>query len=346
MEIYVRNADFDRIDLLEGPTSLIWTERYSEYGEFTLELPSTKVPYSSIAVNRYLENTDSQTLMRIETVERRHRSQDDDRVIVTGRSFESFLEERYIAPNVDDEHWTIIGNVAWVASQLVKRICVDGTEYSDRDIIPNLIVAPNDLSDVQAEVKQPIKDLYSGVKELCEEDGFGFRIRFDPDTKTHTFKAYRGTDHSSGQNELPVIIFSGDFDVLNNVSTYDSVMDMKNVAYVHAESIIREVYLGSSRPSGLNRRVLYVDANDIKNPTNGKLDSRGRIELRKHRRIRLVDGEVESTPTYKYRRDYSLGSLVDFVDAKGNKSVVRVSEYITTIDEEGVRSYPTFEAID
>lgn len=344
-DVYILNSSFDSIDLIEGIHSFIWTIRYNSWGDFTMKVPISRFPYTSLQTGNYVWQPTSNRLMMIESVIR-NRDSEEDLIEVTGRSVEAFLEERVVTPNTTDDYWKLTGNVGWIATELVRRICIDATEYSASDKIDNLRFAEQDASTISREVKIKPSNLYVAVKELCDEDNLGFRIFFDIDTKLLTFRVYRGADRSTSQSTNPRVVFSGDLDNMVSGSFLKSVVGYKNVAYVKSKTSIRTVKLSTATLDNMRRRVLWVDASDIENPTNALLDSRGRIELSQYNYKNLVDGEIKLNSSYIYGVDYEIGDVVTIKTEDGGTSKARVTEFVTIFDHDGFRYYPTFTTIE
>lgn len=342
-EIYILDRlTLDRIRYVENYESFIWTTRRSEFSDCKLVIPLSEYKTRYYREFNYIERPESNRLMMIVSILKK---ESEGTVTITGHSLEKILEERVIPPSNDDDAWTINGSVGYAATEYVRRICIEG-EYSNNDIINNLDYEEQDASTIQREVK-PTQgdDLYKVVKGLCDEDDLGFRIFLDRPTKKFIFRVNRGVDRTVDQNERPPVVFSQDLDSLTNESFLKSIEGYKNVAYVKYKGGAQTVYDGTMYAS-TRRRVLFVDATDIENPTPGKVEARGRIELRKHNRKNLFDGEVERNKSYTYEVDYEIGDLVTLRSVDGETRTARVTEFVSTFDQEGVRYFPTFTSLE
>lgn len=336
MDVYIRDLTLRRIDLVEEFESFIWTSRYNTVGEFTMLLPTETYSRYIIREGYFVERVGSPRLMVIETIKSVRGTDGKSFVEVKGRSLEKLLMDRVIPPSNVDGHWTFNGTLGWVMIQIVERICVKATEFSSKDKIPYLSTNQYDPSTVSREVVLEPKTVYEAVKELGDEDGFGFAIYYFDNPSRLEFIVYRGNDLRKE------IVFSETYDNLAEITTLNSDVDYKNVAYVKSGNMIQEVSKVGS-VSGFERRVLNVDASDIKNPTESKLRSRGLIELAKHKRTRLVSGESIQVPGHKYGADYNVGDLVSIVDPNGQKSSVIISESVVTYDASGYRVYAALQ---
>lgn len=100
--LYVRNkSDHKIFHIEESFSSLVWTERYQECGDFVLEIPLNAANVDVYAIGNYLTLDDSTESMVIES-----RSIDDEAeeplLEVTGRSLSSLLSRRTIMSRVID----------------------------------------------------------------------------------------------------------------------------------------------------------------------------------------------------------------------------------------------------
>lgn len=338
MQVYILDRSRTRIDMIDEFVSFIWTVRPNAFGDFQLKFAKNKVP-SSIKIGNYVEKTDSLRLMEIETIKTQVESDGSAYVIASGRSLEKILMDRIVTPNTTKDYWTLTGTIGWIVRELIRRICVAGTEFSPYDKIDDLSINIYDPSTKSRTVKLETKPLYDTVKDLCAEDDFNFQILFNRATKNFEFTLFRGVDRTDD------VIFGEMFDNISTDEFVKSNVDYKNVAYVRSGDMIREVY-ETTNFSGLSRKVLYVDASDIEEPTASKLDARGRLELSKKNMVRLYTAEVDITKTNIYGQDYSVGDIVSFVDSDGQKYPHRVTESVATYDAEGYRVFPSFERIE
>lgn len=345
MELYVLDREFVPLDLIDTYISFIWTERYSAYGDFTLDLPANEQTFRAFDPGRYLHLPESARLMQIQSVRRTRDHTGISILKVSGKSIESFFQDRVVIHNSTDG-WRNSGWGASLATALVRRICIDGTETSVRDRIPNLeFESPLDLGGYH-EVQFQDKNLYDSIKELCDLDDLGFRLLFRPDEQRLVFRVYAGVDRTEDNS----VVFSPNLDNFMNVSYFRSDENFKNVAYVSHDdrAAILIVYRsGHEEASGISRRIMTVNANDIEAPTNMELRHRGRQELAKHNREFLFDGEIEAARTnaFVYGRDYGLGDIVQVDDDRNVYEKARVTEYIRSFDNDGLRAYPTLEAL-
>jgi hypothetical protein len=181
-----------------------------------------------------------------------------------------------------------------------------------------------------------------------------------PDTKLrlHVYNGRNRTTTPTPQYNLTPVVFRADAGHVENPSYLFSKKDFKNVAFVnstygsvtvHDETTLNEETTGQPvvYPSGLGRRVIYVDAGTFGDEVTNYDDAliqKGRAALRKHARITLMEGAISVRTPYVFGTDYSLGDYVTLIGKYGVEQDMQVVEYIRVKDESGSRSYPTLIA--
>lgn len=350
MDIRVLDRNYNIVDLVQDFESFIWTERYDAYGDFELIVAARMRWLIQPDYHIYIE--ESNYLMIVDSVEKvRSDEEGKDLIKVLGRSAEALLENRLVTPSRSAESWTHEGATAGaIATWLVRKICVYSSGFSSLDRIENL-TAPDatHISAVVADVEfNNSTTLYEAVQSLCESDNLGFRVRFNLAAKSYEFRVYRGTDRRDYNTTRP-LIFDEEHQTLSNTRWLKSRTEHKNVAYVsHSDRANnRIVYLpGMTVTAGRARKVLFVNANDIEEPTPAKLDQRGREELAKHVPVDAFDGEAIPNADMVYNRNYAMGDMGIIRGNDGTERTVIVAEHTWTYDADGIRSYPTFKTLE
>jgi hypothetical protein len=356
MEVYILDSLYRRITLVDTYESLIWTERFSAWGDFELHLFSTLETRARFIPGVRLAIKESYRVMTVETVEDSTDIEGRQMLKVTGRSLEAILESRLAMADLTDlttdPKWIVTGLPKAVATQLFHDICVTGIIDSG-DIISGVtegslfsadtIDAPSDSITYSMDPQT----LYSAMKTLVDAFSMGFRLVRDPITCGLYFDVYMGSDRTTSQTALAAVVFSPDLENLKDTSKMTSIATYKNVAYVVSKVGHEIVYPTDVDPTvaGFERNVLFVKADSIDDPSptvaSAQMIQLGKEELAKNRRFTALDGEVTQTSKYVYGTDYNLGDLVELRDDDGATSKMQITEQIFVSDKEGVRSYPT-----
>jgi hypothetical protein len=354
--------------VVEQYESFIWTERYSDQGDFVLEIDPRVAEAGLFNQGTMLVCDKSSRVMVTDTVQEAT-AEDGNRVLkITGPSLESIMDQR---PN---QYGPIVAGAAsssiilggasgtggfgatpkTIMTTLFEDVLATNVAFSNADRLPFIVTGPysstvNMIPEPTATpiIQTELDTLYNTIKSLADIYRLGFRlIRPAEDSKLY-FEVYTGYDRTTSQSTNVPVVFSTEFDNLTDTRELVSTAGYKNVAYVYAPNGSRVVYgeNASSSTSGLNRKVLIVMADDITDAAgaglNTKLDQRGLEELAKTRPTRAFDGKIAQSPTLRYGVDYALGDLVEQRSDKGTRNIMKVTEQIFVSDKEGERSYPT-----
>lgn len=343
---------------IEGYISLIWTERYNEYGDFELEVTDTNPAATLLSRGDMLGLGDSHRVMIVSTIERSMGDDGSVKIKFSGLSLESLLQDRPAAKN-----WTDAGSLAWtftdqlpqnIMQELFDTVCRSPV-LDPADKFPMLGVGkitPDGtlaLPDEPQTITLDAGDLYSHLQTIAKRFNLGFRtVRKDNAASPASmhFEIFVGDDRTSNQSARNAVIFAPNLENLLNTTQLTSDAGSKNVAYVFTKNGAGIVYDTGVSPSvsGIDRRVLLVNATDIQSTgTTMDLDiqRRGLAELAKYRTIHAFDGEIPQNGAYVYGVDYNLGDLVELRDETGYANEMRVTEQIFVEDGQGERSYPT-----
>mgnify|MGYP001182366483 CR=1 FL=1 len=356
MDLYILDSLYRDVEVVEGYSSFIWTERHRDIGDFELITASTLASRRQLVTGLRLGMSESNRVMILETVEDTTDEEGRSILKVKGRSLEMILKNRLAMAALTDlttnPKWSITAAPANIARQLFHDICVTGI-LNAGDIIPGILETTIFPADTIAEPSDVITyeidptDLYSAIKNLCDQFALGFRLVRGINTSQLYFNIYTGSDRTTQQTSLPAVVFSINLDNLKNTTELTTIALYKNVAYVVSPVGHELVYdLGTdTAANGFDRNVLFVKADDITDTVpataTAKMIQRGKEELAKNRRLSGFDGELSQSGQYKYQVDYYLGDLVEMQNKDGFTTTMQVTEQIFVRDREGIRRYPT-----
>lgn len=351
MELFVLNADFESIAVIDTYESMIWTDRYNAYGDFEIYFAMDESLLEYIKEDYYLWLKDSEHSMIIEDIKIDADTEEGNRLIVTGRSLESILERRII--------WgqrVFSGNLQ-NAIQIMLNENIISPSVADRKIANFVFVPSTDskITSLTIDNQYTGDDLYTVIKGLCEENNIGFKIVLTDDNQ-FAFSLYAGADRSYDQTENPYVVFSPNFENIINSNYFSSKAGYRNVTLVAGEgegASRKTTVVGSA--SGLDRRELFTDARDISSDTEdgtlsdaeyiAQLRTKGLKNLADHMITTAFEGEVEVTRLFKYGEDFFIGDIVQIANEYGNENSAYISELIISNSDEGLSIYPTFKTI-
>lgn len=348
MKVWVKNQNFERVGLVEGFESLIWTKRYAEWGDFELYLPASAEVLSLLTQDRYLAREDDKSVMVIEKIEVATDAEDGNHLIVSGRSFESILNRRVVWNQVSYR-----GTAEGIIGALLKASFLHPTDSKRKVSGMSYTAVASDSGSIRMQFTGT--NIYDAVSEICKTYGLGFRMGEDL-----AFTVYKGLDRSQGQSVNPRVIFSPRFDNLLSTDYYNDRTDYKTVVRIAGEGEgsqrVYRTYPASTEESGVDRRECFIDARDIQSETAdgetltpdeyaAELDARAAEEYSTHRGETSFSGEIEPSATFKYKEDYDLGDIVTVQNEYGMTENCRITEVIENWDSNGYKVIPKYERV-
>lgn len=370
-DFVIKDANFVPLGNIDEYIYAIWTERFSDVGDFELQIPINSPNLEHFAIGNYLTLPSSDRAMIIEKV------QLDSNIdtglksfIFSGQSLESILKRRIV--------WGTIymnGKLVTEVNRMIRENLIapkrttgstDGKDYAQRRI-PNFVLKTDYsddayLNDADTTIQCQItgSTLYDALLDICQAYNIGFKVTLNASNQFY-FQLYSGTDRSSWQTDRNAVIFSPEFDTMIKSRYVQDTSGYKNVTLVlgedDGESRRRTmVYVGDTEPSGLERRELYTDARDLQSERDDgttmsetaymkSLEYRGNSKLNENSVQTLFDSSVETNIGPQYNQDYFIGDYVTMENEFGIASAAQVVEYIQSFDSGGYTAYPTFKMV-
>jgi 3'-phosphoadenosine 5'-phosphosulfate sulfotransferase len=350
---------FDDIDLyngilVQGIKSIMWIERYREAGEFTIVANVSSGVKEALPIGSIISHVQSADLMIVENHEISDSKGEDLEVTITGRSFETILEQRVAGANKafpagQPQVMTLAADYSWVHAVNLIKSHIDPAFVVDQSDALNKVntfhyVNNTTGTHVVREIK--IGELYSTILDILAEDNLGIAIvrPFEVGSTTTQLVVHDGVDLSSD------VVFSFDAGDITNVDYLWSNKNSKNSIMVvskWAQEMVKSY-------SGYQRRVTIIDASDIDEQYNDPPDpatlatiqqslrNRGLQVLKSRNEISLSKAQAaKNAKKYVYRNDFKVGDIV-LIDGLFNESAkMRVTEYVEIFDKDGSSQYPT-----
>lgn len=350
MDIFVVDETnwFRRSTYIDNYESFIWTDRYSEAGEFSLKCEATQEMHDLLRPDVLIGFSESDRLMQIDTIKRTKDESGRQSFNVQGSSVEAVLEGRAAKKVLNSATWDLTGTIGSIIVTMVHTICIAGTGVHVHDVIPNMATLDGSGGGPSYTAKIKAGSLYARIKELADAVNLGFKMTYTAGYNQLLFSVYKGEDRT-----LPgpmYVAFSSSLESISDTSYIESLGNYKTGAYVFSNFGNQLVgTTGDTDRLGLKRRILLVDATDVAGPYDAThvaaLQQRGRNALSEHLRIMLYDGKVSATGPAQYNVHYFMGDIVDLIDDYGTKQPMRVTEHIWSADSSGFSSYPTLSSI-
>ena len=350
MEVWILDTDFSSVSVLDTFESLIWTDRYREYGDFEIFAFPTSQLINDAKDDFYLYNPASEHAMIIEHHEVTTDIEEGPRFIVTGRSLESLLTRRIVWNQT-----TISGSLQNGIKKLITENFIS-PEVSERKITNFVFVDSTDpeITKLTHEQQYTGDIVYDVIVDLCNTYDIGFKVTLNIDKKRFEFSLYKGKDRSYAQETNPYVVFSPNYENIINSDYTHSIKDYKNVTRIGGEGVgVYRKMTTYGNASGLVRREIFTDARDISSKTDdgevlsdqdylNLLQQRGKENLAEYAVKEGFEGEVEASKMFIYGRDFFLGDCVQVQNEFGMSGTSLVSEIVFSQDKDGESVFPTF----
>lgn len=330
MILYLLNAQFERIAIIDSYVSLIWTRRYWDVGDCELYIPAnTDISYQN---GMYLQKADDlNDIMRIDSIRLTEDSENGDYLTISGKGFENILASRIV--------WYKTKSAGNAEAALYSLFIANFLESDNANRNISALSVAN-LKGLTGTISGEFNgvELLEIVQTVCQANGYGFKFN------GLQFEIYTGADRSSTGTQ-PIVIFSPDF---GNVSSTDYTRDQaghKNTCLAYAESSQsgygRLLVTEGGNNAGFNRFETFVDCTteeDTELMLNAAVDT-----LSEDKPINEFTGEI--IPVLA-TNPYYLGDIIQLADAYGHTARARITEMIESDSAEGYSVIPTFEVIE
>jgi hypothetical protein len=335
MHFRALDSDFNATAIIDAFDSMIWTEKYSEPGDFELHGPNSDILRSIANNSSYIFNSSNASLMVIENPSAEYDEDEGDTITIKGRSIISILDRRVL-----QKSFTILNAADARVSKIIYDLIVEAFGPTDPNRHWSKLQVINSTSVDSVKLPNNVgmqfnlgDNLLEVVKQLCSTFGLGIKAEFSVVDKVVKFIIYEGNDLSiQGENR---VLFSDLYD--NLLTAKDEVFkaQIKNAILV-AGSLEDETtkqpkfpqMISDNELTGLNRRetflrtdqeaIVYNSDGTQRDMTEAEyiaaLRQAGTEELNKPelKVFRNYDGEILETTSCHYGTHFNLGDIVAF----------------------------------
>ena len=277
-------------ELVEGYTSLIWTERFREAGEWELVTSDINRTRALLPIGSLVTLRDVSEVMFVESHSMLREKDGGIGLKVIGRTFETFLENRVLLPTVYNESWAVYGKykdsefislMLW--NHLVNTTGEDPTRTArtqdSKTGIPNVVVTDSGtLTDVTKSWALESGEVYGRFKEILVSSSYGIRairpvrstgnvMTFDTTrtanrgkvTKTVTsnitklcIDVYNGTDRTATQSVVEPVVLNYGAGHIDSPEYLISNRSFRNMATISASTGTASIWPNVTPPPNQN----------------------------------------------------------------------------------------------
>lgn len=349
----------ERGEAINRVKSVMWVERYADPGEFEIVAQLSTGLREFLPLGTLISHADTLEVMIVENHEINETSDSDPTITFTGRSFQTYLENRIVGVNLARTSSTVADYILpadYTWNQIVKLINdhIVNTQ-TPNDALVNLVAqaAGGILDPTGEQIARVISrgTVHQRLLELLAIDDLGIRT-----IRRNTFTGFGGGNVQTilfvfkGLDKSSTVRFSWKSGDIESADYLFSNKKVKNSALVMG----RYVYIMvDSGPVKYDRRIMLVDADDIDgdltDPPTGTtlttilqyMTTRGNQALQSQLLVTISRADIAKISRYLYRRDYNIGDLVTLDGNFGQTQIMRVVEYVEIEDENGSSGHPT-----
>lgn len=342
IEPIILNKSFEKIGIVDDYSSLIWTTRYYECGDFELVVPVDDRHIELLQMGFYVTRPDDKRAGIIENITISQDEDQSEQMIVTGRFLSSILGRRIIAVQTQ-----LYGTVSAGVASLINDAIVN-PEIGKRKISNFYVSATNFTERLEAQYTG--KNLLEVIEDICKTNHIGFKTILD-DGK-FVFSLFKGTDRSYNQSENPRVVFSDEYDNLISSTYEEETTELITDVLVagEGEGMDRKtVWASIDEPSGLDRYELYHDQRNMSTNDGEISDDEYKAQMLEEglEQLTTVTKAFDGTTYFdniKFREDVDIGDVVVIQNTRWGIAInSRLIEVIESVDESGAYEIvPTF----
>lgn len=333
MRIFSQEMEF--LGIMENQTSIIWTRRYRKPGNFEVHAPITQTNLKLIKRGNLVWKRNSVEAGVIEDI-RLEESNTTNSMIIKGRFLSSYMDRRLIRGT-----FTFSGKTEMAMRKLLSE---------ETKTIPNVSLGTFNDFDETVAFQVTCKNLLEHEQKLAMASNIGFRFRPDFKEKTIIFETYKGIDRTVSKGVAGRVVFSENYNNLNNAIYQENDQLLKTLAYVGGEGEGADrVYVAVGSGEGLELREIFVDAKDLRKEDltdeayESLLIQRGNEVLAQNVEAESFECDTGADVNFVYKKDYDLGDVVTIKKRAWGITQDKRIEEIQEIYEYGqMRVVPTF----
>ncbi|MGF6356758.1 hypothetical protein ABIE27_004682 [Paenibacillus sp. 4624] len=303
--VRVIDRDFNLKAEIDDYESLQFTRRFYRAGEFEMHISLHKQGVDQLQKERIIVVDNK--MHKAGIIQYREIGQNEQGIevlVIKGPTLGGMLDRRV---TVTDNFDRVRGSAETVMKHYVNNHLISSTNTQRR--VPFLINAPDLGRGVQTPWQTRFEPLNMVIQEIAEWCNMGWFVRLDYSIKKWVFDVLPGRNLTTGQNLLPPVIFSRDFDNIESQSFLDSDQQFKNVGYAggqgeYEDRLIQMVGAGI----GADRREVFLDCSGAENAA--ELVDMGNQKLATQKQIVSYDGRILNTGSFIFEQDWDLGDIV------------------------------------
>lgn len=306
MNVFGLNSNFETQTLL-SPINIQWNRKYYDFGDFEILIPLNQYDENC----KYIYLQDHNEIGIIQKVDYSIES-GKKQITLSGFFAEKMTDDKITYPVYNGNN-----TAEYVAREIFS------TYKSD---LPITLGTFNNLGS-NLKVQSTGSELGKKIFEILRDQELSFKVIYDFDLATLKFEVWQGLDRTQSQSVNNPVVFNSAYNgIVSGLFVSDS-SNLKNYAVVGGEGEgDARIYYTADKSSGGYKKILFVDARDIRQEEYSLTDYQALLSQRGFEK--LEEYEIEETMTakispeiYTYKTDYDLGDKVDIIFPDINKQI-------------------------
>lgn len=260
MQVYVLDAEYNPIGIIDEAESVLWNKKYNDIGESEIYIPCNSEYLGLLKRGNYLFRYDDDMVCKIEKREIETGVENGDYIIVPATDLCSILSGRVV-------RWQIVysGTVAGFILRLLTENVINPAQKQRRidGFRFYLDVTNGETFTERIETTAQNEDLLQLIITTCKTYGYGFRVTYDIEAREIVFRLYKGKNKALPTGD-EYVEFSPQFSNILSSHYAEDGSNLKNVVYVSYKGTDEKVYHMSfpddeAKITGEARREIYID---------------------------------------------------------------------------------------
>ena len=291
-------------------SSLRWTRKFNDAGNFEITMPFTKERLSLFSKGRivYKKNTDEAAFVQDRNIYTDGRGR--EHLVIRGAFLAEMLSRRIAT------YTASASPVTAIEAMVLQNMIAAGNKNRN---IPGLVLDACGMSMPQEAVKVENREILEAAVELCAGENIGFRVLFDHRNQAYRFRLYAG-------RQCTDVVFSQQYGNVLEQEYYAETSEEKTTALVDSNGSIA---VTGDEYVGLDRKEAYAA---FRSSEGGSPQSQGNLFLKEYREKESMDTVIDNNSRqFVYLEDWDLGDIVSCKNSRWDvviqKNILEIEEY-------------------
>lgn len=355
----IYNTEWVKIGYIDSYTSLIWTRRFTSYGDFELYMPYSPAWKDVIKPDYYVEidgdpefagvQDDEIYAMIIERIEYVQKPDEPTMLIVKGRCLESILHRRVFYEDIvlsDSTTGYSLSSKYGYLEYIIKN-CI-GVDAIPARRIPyealNVNIPMPQYDDSRVRTVNKNDNLGESISELLAAWGYGILVTYNISDEKFYIRFMNSVDRTGLIQGSKPLVFRSDLDNLENCHYIIDNSGTANVCRISSNNANATYPPGQNYDSaefkGLRRKEIAFST-DLLGSSTGTyqaLQASGQRQLRAY----YSNQEISADVIAESAENYNLGDVALVETDFGVLATVQIAEITKSWSAEGYTKYPVF----